>query len=447
MASLSNVKGRRVIQFDDPVGKRRTLSLGQIERRIAETIKSHVEHIVSATIAKAAMPRATAQWLSEIGDALHVRLAKVGLVQSREERATTELEAFLTAYIKGRTDLKQSTLDNLSQCRRYMVRHFGAKRDISTITRGEAGDWHRYVKGKVSQATVAMHVKKARQMFRDAVDRNLIVENPFAGIKAGSMKNDARQQHVPVQDIYAVIDKCPDSEWRLIFALSRFGGLRTPSETNALTWGNVDWERGRMKVVSPKTAHHEGKGERQVPLYPELLPYLREAFEQAEPGTKHVIQQHRGENLRTTAEKIVARSGVKAWPKIFQNLRMSRQTDLMAKHPIHVVCAWMGNTEAVAVKHYLTVTEDDFKRAAPSAAEGAGKDRKSPGPFAEIAAISRRNPPSSTFPVGVESSRHFGGDCSRSDSALHPALHLRVLKPTRKGVPLRMPIPSRPSSA
>src|SRR5690606_29543204 len=37
------------------------------------------------------------------------------------------------------------------------------------------------------------------------------------------------------------------------------------------------------------------------------------------------------------------------WPRVFQNLRSSRQTELAERYPMHVVCAWMGNTQAVAM--------------------------------------------------------------------------------------------------
>ncbi len=58
-----------------------------------------------------------------------------------------------------------------------------------------------------------------------------------------------------------------------------------------LKWGDIDWDKGRMIVRSPKTAHHIGHDSRLVPLFPELLPYLREVFEQAEPGTEYAISQ------------------------------------------------------------------------------------------------------------------------------------------------------------
>ena len=110
-----------------------------------------------------------------------------------------------------------------------------------------------------------------------------------------------------------------------------------------------------MTVWSPKTEHHEGKDSRQVPLFPELRPYLEEAWEQAEPGAEYIITRYRdcNANLRTQLNRIIRKAGLKPWPKLFQNLRSSRETELAQDYPIHVACAWIGNTQAVAAKHYL----------------------------------------------------------------------------------------------
>jgi hypothetical protein len=61
--------------------------------------------------------------------------------------------------------------------------------------------------------------------------------------------------------------------------------------------------------------------------------------------------------------KIIKRAGLKSWPKLFQNLRSTRQTELEEEFPTHVVCSWMGNSESVARKNYLQVTEDHYDRA------------------------------------------------------------------------------------
>src|SRR5690606_15713700 len=121
-----------------------------------------------------------------------------------------------------------------------------------------------------------------------------IAKNPFRKMKDVTVKaNESRLFEVKLDAAYKVLAACPDSQWRLIFALCRFGGLRCPSEVLELTWGDIAWDVGRMTIRSPKTEHHEGKESRSVPIFAELLPYLREAFDLAEPGTIHVVTRYR----------------------------------------------------------------------------------------------------------------------------------------------------------
>ncbi|MFN9595052.1 MAG: integrase, partial [Pirellulaceae bacterium] len=50
----------------------------------------------------------------------------------------------------------------------------------------------------------------------------------------------------------------PPPAWQVILGLSRYGGLRTPSETLSLRWEDIDWEMNRMSIPEPKVEHHEG---------------------------------------------------------------------------------------------------------------------------------------------------------------------------------------------
>ncbi len=76
--------------------------------------------------------------------------------------------------------------------------------------------------------------------------------SPFADLRAGPQSNPERTQYVPPQVIQAVLAACPNHDWRGIVALSRYAGLRCPSEVLALRWGDVNWERGRLTVRSQK---------------------------------------------------------------------------------------------------------------------------------------------------------------------------------------------------
>ena len=42
---------------------------------------------------------------------------------------------------------------------------------------------------------------------------------------------------------------------------------------------DIDWELNRMSIPEPKVEHHEGRGVRSCPSFPELRPILDEAFE------------------------------------------------------------------------------------------------------------------------------------------------------------------------
>jgi hypothetical protein len=92
------------------------------------------------------------------------------------------------------------------------------------------------------------------------------------------------------------------------------------------------------------------------------LGVLEQAWDEADVGSDHVITRYRTKNanLRTQLERIIKRAGLKSWPKLFHNLRATRQTELAESFPAHVVCAWMGNSQAVAARHYLQVTDEHF---------------------------------------------------------------------------------------
>lgn len=133
----------------------------------------------------------------------------------------------------------------------------------------------------------------------------------------------------------------------------------------ALKWDDIDWVQERFQVTSPKTEHHEGGGSRVTPLFPELGDILREGQELADAKAVHVITRYRDadQNLRTTFAKIVKRAKVDPWRKPFQNMRSTRETELVETYPIHVVVKWLGNSEAVARRHYLQTTDEHYARA------------------------------------------------------------------------------------
>jgi len=228
--------------------------------------------------------------------------------------------------------------------------------------------------------------------------------NPIAALKAGSQVNMARAVFVSRDTIAKVIDAAPDAEWRLLIALSRFGGLRVPSEALALRWADVDWEHNRLTVRSCKTEHHEGKGERMVPLFPEIREHLQAAFDAAPVGSVNVIGRYReGANLNPHFRRIIKRAGYTPWPRTWHNLRASRQTELATTFPLHTACAWIGNTKAIAAGHYLQVTDADWTRAigATEAAANPATHTRPSGPTASKPETQNPQKPSELVGIGV----------------------------------------------
>ena len=391
MATIINrPNGTKAVQFVDPLNVRRTVSLGEMTKNVASRIALHVEQLLENIRNGRNTDDDTEVWMASLPLKLRNRFAEAGLmpgrVPSMESFMPEMLGQFLESYIEMRSDLKGSSRTKLQQTKNKLLAFFGAERTLRSITSGDADAWRIRLGETLAENSLRRHCGLAKQYFNAAMRRELIQKNPFSDLVCAVKRNTARYHFQSRADSTAILDNCPGIEWRLLFALARYGGLRVPSEVMGLRWQDIDWERNRFTVHSPKTEHHEGKESRVVPIFPELRPYLNAAWDEAErlqnePDAKpveFVIAKHRNPPpvLRRQLERIIKAAGLKQWPKLWQNLRSTRETELCETFPIHVVCEWIGNSEAVAKQHYLQVTEDHMARGAdagqtlPPQAEG-----------------------------------------------------------------------------
>jgi integrase len=403
MASvIDDPNGRRRIQFVAPDESRKAIRLGKIDRKSAESICRHVEHLLAAKMNAQPIPRDTAAWLNETGAALKDRLAAVGLIESAKRAA---LGDFLREFVLNRPDVKSSTLEIWQQPCRNLTEFFGDDKPLRSITAGDAEQFKAWLLTQsLAPATVAKRLAFARTFLRVARKHKFIDENPFAEVKIPTANVSARQRFIDPESVQKLLGVA-NPIWRTIIALSRFGGLRCPSEVLSIEWRHIDWERNRITVPSPKTERYDGKASRSIPLFTALRPHLEEAFELAEPGQTYVIGGKTGDgfraaarrkpgqwmnaNLRTTFLKIIHRAGLEPWPRLFHNMRASRETELLEKHPVHVVAHWMGHDAKVCLKHYAQTTEDHFDRATGGAKSGARAAQK---PAQQVLARIRSKP-------------------------------------------------------
>ncbi len=383
MASIStDPTGYRRVIFTGYNGKRCQIRLGVIGETRALAVKMHIEELVTAKKTGSSPKGTTAEWVGGLNDRMHRILERAKLVEPRVRRGCPGVGDWVDGYIKSRPDVKPGTKVRFTQIKNKLVEFFGHSKRLDEITAGDAKDFQAHLKGSgLSEGTTRRFCGLAKQIFSAAVDKELIDKNPFKRLKCANFADEKKRIFISREASQAIIDACPTTEWRLIFALCRFGGLRCPSEVFGLKWESVDWKRMRLIVHSPKTEHCADGGIREVPIFPELYPFLIDRFDEAEPGDEHLITHYRDpkQNLRTQFGKIIARAGLTPWPKLFQNLRSTRETELVRDFPLHVVCKWIGNSQPVAMKHYLKVTDEDFQKAARIPAQQAKEtDRNTP---------------------------------------------------------------------
>jgi len=365
MASIEYRKrSTRVVAY---VNKERlAINLGKVAKKTAERFESHIDTLIHERRCNLPLSRDVSKWLAGLDDCLYAPLTECGLAEPRERAGS--LQFFIDKYIASRTDVSECRIGKFENTRDRLTKFFGEV-SLQKVTPGDADDYARWLLTQVAPTTAHKECQIATQFFRMAYRKGLIERNPFEGVTVGQATNDSRRVFVAREAIERVLEACPDWQWRLVVALARYGGLRCPSEIAPLKWSDIDWYAQRFTVTSPKTKRY-GKASRLVPLYPELRPFFEEARAQNNAGETWVLPmlQGRPRNLRPVLCNIIQRAGVEPWPKLYQNCRSSRQTELEQQFPTYVVCNWMGNTPTVAQKHYLTLTDDHFQAAVKTGA-------------------------------------------------------------------------------
>ena len=364
------------LQFRDIEKRRRSLWLGGEKNHPPSEVKAHIEHIVARSKRKLPPELATSEWLEGITKDLRHKLATCGLVESEQQRLARvlTLAEWCDEYISERQDVKPATVDSYKKARKNLVDHFGRKKLLRDVSTTDAKKWRVWLKTKgnrrdkerktMAEETVRRRTGTVKQFFTEAVERGYIMSNPFSKLASTTQGNEKRQHFVPASAIEACMDHCPCDDWRTILALARYGGLRCPSELVVLRWCDVDLPGGKMTINASKTEHHSTGGVRVCPIFPELRPYLERAWDNTPDGpqSEFVVNRYRrpDQNLRQTFLKILKRAGIEPWPRLFQNMRASRETELMARYPAKDVSAWLGNSVPVAMRHYAMATDESF---------------------------------------------------------------------------------------
>ena len=393
MASLSTKSdGTREIYV--VIGETRPkIQLGKIPKKQAERVLAKVEALLTCKTSGSSPDGEVSAWIGSLpdGDRLLERIVALGLVAARPksdttDAATTTLKSLVDQFVKYKKPMiAKSSLDKLEGSLAKLTEHFGDSRAIDSLTLGDAANYESWGrKGGSSEAHQRTLNRYAKQLFAYAVDHTWVPANPFRKLRSTALAASVRH-YVTETDTVKLLAACPSHPWKVLVGLARYAGLRVPSEAFSLTWNHFDWETRCISIAEQKTSA------RVCPILPELYPILRKAFDEK---TDDNVLKLSYSNIRRKFPGIIAKAKLQPWEDMFQTLRRSCETHMIAiGHPHHVVSEWIGHSVQVSRDHYLMVISADFERATGQ----------------------------KVIPTGVEKSGAFSGAVSDREGVQEPA--------------------------
>ncbi|MGY8770913.1 MAG: tyrosine-type recombinase/integrase, partial [Pirellulales bacterium] len=335
---------------------------------------------------KEPLSRQLKSWLKGMAKVIRDRLVKiVGLehlegVSEATQAPRMSLKAFsefvVTNYYQRRENtaddrsgyVAESTRNNMILTCKAVVEHFGDV-PLKSINTGQIDLWKNELMTTKKKATVAGYLKKFKRLMSLAKRHKHIDQNPFIDdegklqIKIPSQINEDRKCYVPPDQVQQLLDVCTTS-LKAVVVLSRYCGLRVPSEVSKLKWSDIDWHKRTLKANRQKN-----KRVSIQPLLPIVFDHLKELWEASLSREEFIFSNYaknpdEAKAIGQTLRRILKANNQEVWPKITNNLRASLSTDLKNQGlPNKAVNAWLDHSETVASDHYDLITTAEFNKA------------------------------------------------------------------------------------
>jgi integrase len=219
----------------------------------------------------------------------------------RRDKTTNEsLKKLIDDYMKTkRPALRPSSLRLYDYATERLLKFFGPDRQVSAINAREADLFmaaqvdSRKGRKKLSSWTRAQTLTNCRAIFRAAVRWNMMSVNPFE--ECDKPKLMIQKWHaMKAAEYLRLQEAAPDLRWKAFYALAYTSGLRF-GELFSLTWGNIDFDRGVVKVENragtpTMPAFHVKDAEaRIIPLPAHSIKILLEWQGQAPEGVPYIL--------------------------------------------------------------------------------------------------------------------------------------------------------------
>ena len=233
-------------------------------------------------------------------------------------------------------------------------------------------------------STYNNHVCVLREICRVVADKAGVVEDPWAGVQLLPDDSHTRREFT-VDELKRIMDAATrqGAEWRLLFALGMYTGLRL-GDCCRLEWASVNLERKVIQVIPSKTKKFAHGRPVTIPIHPSLLAELVERGtgngERETAGGSvlpEIASQYRTCHWRIdhALKAILEDAGIAASVKIegrrsatpdatFHSLRHTFVSfSANAGVPLPVVASIVGHTSTAMTRHYYHENEDALRRA------------------------------------------------------------------------------------
>jgi len=205
-----------------------------------------------------------------------IQTNQIDITPKREIKTVSQYaEVFLSSK---KVLVKESTYVRYDSIIRNQILPLFGTRDISSIKVTEIKKWYNYWISERSSATAIYIANTFSAIFKEAFYDEEIEKNPFDYIRRPK-KIQGGAKPFSVETMKMLIASTKDEWFKNFLALSFFTGLRT-GEAVALKWEDIDFNSQELEVkrsrrygkdTTPKTE----KSIRVVPIFDELLPYLK----------------------------------------------------------------------------------------------------------------------------------------------------------------------------
>lgn len=361
---------------------RRNMTIGKVDKRKANRFASNIDLMIEHRKQNLpGIPYEIEAWIESLSNRHRNQLGELGLLTDtyKDMSVGNLINLFLKEYDKRPPEeVSASTKKTFRSSMRSRVYPKLKKRLVSDLEpQGMPGrrnakpqfseeaqlalkNFNLWQRRHYGSSTWSKDNKRLKQVGRWAVDVGHVDYNPFTPLPAPGEVGDIVD--VPPDVVLDVMGQCLDPDTRLVFALGRFAGLRTPKECRTIKPDHVDFQARTFKIFDCKE-----KEFRKMPLFDLVYDEFVLHRSQVDWG-RYVMSngfRHKSDaNNWGLMKEAVKRSAHKAWPDLRRNLRSSCVNELLeAGFPEWKVCAWLGHSVRTSRKHYQEQTDKQLAAA------------------------------------------------------------------------------------